>query len=122
MDRKEAIKYVKTHLLDEKYNIEALTTLIPELKESEDEGIRKEIIQYIKDLNKTGNLTSEYSTGWIAWIEKQNHDGKKWTIYDDAAILEFTETGRHFILVVMTSGVPYQQVRSLGSLIRTKEL
>lgn len=72
MERKEAIKYVKTHLLDEKYNIEALTTLIPELKESEDEEIRKEIIQYIKDLNKTGNLESKYSTDWIAWLEKQD--------------------------------------------------
>lgn len=72
MERKEAIKYVKTHLLDEKCNIEALITLIPELKESEEEEIRKEIIQYIKDLNKTGNLTSEYSTGWIAWLETQD--------------------------------------------------
>lgn len=72
MERKEAIKYVKTHLLDEKHNIEALITLIPELKESEEEEIRKEIIQYIKDLNKTGNLTSEYSTDWIDWLETQD--------------------------------------------------
>lgn len=46
-----------------------------------------------------------------------NYDGSKWTIYDDAAILDFTESGRHFILVVMTSGVPYQQIRKLADML-----
>ena len=35
----------------------------PELKESEDERIRKEIIEYIK--------TGTYHKDWIAWLEKQ---------------------------------------------------
>ena len=46
-----------------------------------------------------------------------NWNGSSWTIYDDAAILDFTKTDRHFILVVMTSGVTYQQIRNLGSII-----
>ena len=35
----------------------------PELAESEDERIRKEIIEYIK--------TGTYHKDWIAWLEKQ---------------------------------------------------
>lgn len=46
-----------------------------------------------------------------------NFDGKIWTIYDDAAILGFTEKNRHIIAVVMTSKTPYQQIGKLGSLI-----
>ena len=37
--------------------------IFPELKESEDERIRKEIIEYIK--------TGTYHKDWIAWLEKQ---------------------------------------------------
>lgn len=48
-----------------------------------------------------------------------NYDGSRWTIYDDAAILDFTKTNRHFILVVMTSGVGYQQIRKLGSMLES---
>lgn len=40
--------------------------------------------------------------------------GKKWTVYDDAAILEIPSTGRHYIIVVMTNGVTYQKIRELG--------
>ena len=46
-----------------------------------------------------------------------NFNGSIWTIYDDAAILEFPEKDRHIIVVVMTSGVDYKQIRNLGSLI-----
>lgn len=46
-----------------------------------------------------------------------NYDGIKWTIYDDAAILDVTKTNRHFILVVMTSGVNFQQIKNLGKII-----
>lgn len=38
----------------------------PELKESEDEKIRKEIIDYIK--------IGTYKKDWIAWLEKQKHE------------------------------------------------
>lgn len=46
-----------------------------------------------------------------------NFNGSIWTIYDDAAILDFTEKDRHLIVVVMTSGVDYKYIRNLGSLI-----
>lgn len=77
MERKEAMEVVKNHMPHSSFKIlhEALETLIPELKgteEERDERIREEIIQYIKDLNKTGNLESKYSIDWIAWLETQD--------------------------------------------------
>ena len=72
MERKEAIKYVKTYLLDEKYNIEALTTLIPELKEPDDKKIKKCIIDTLKGyhhLISTGGITKK---DMIAWLETQD--------------------------------------------------
>ena len=50
--------------------------------------------------------------GW-AW------NGSSWDIYHDAAIVEFAELDRHFIVVVMTNQVPYQKIRELGSKIES---
>lgn len=73
MERKEAIKYVKTYLLNEKYNIEALTTLIPELKESEDDIVRKDIISFLHSKNGCMNPDEdwEFHNRWLPWLEKQ---------------------------------------------------
>lgn len=46
-----------------------------------------------------------------------NWNGSYWTIYDDAAILDFVTENRHFIAVVMTSGISYQQIKQFGSQI-----
>ena len=46
-------------------------------------------------------------------------NGKSWNIYHDAAIVEFPEQDRHFIVVVMTNQIPYQKIRELGSKIET---
>ena len=42
----------------------------PELQESEDERIRKELIDYIYRLTVTHNNIDKYNT-WIEWLEKQ---------------------------------------------------
>lgn len=44
-----------------------LESIFPELKESEDEKVRKDILRYFKDLNEQGYETKR----WIAWLEKQ---------------------------------------------------
>lgn len=49
-----------------------------------------------------------------------NADGNYWDIYHDAAIIEFPEKDRHFIVVAMTNKVPYQQIRKLGTIIETE--
>ena len=45
------------------FNVDDIKELFPELAESEDEKVRKEIIEYIK--------TGTYRKDWIAWLEKQ---------------------------------------------------
>ena len=51
----------------------------------------------------------------VGWA--YNDEEKVWDIYNDAAIIEFPEKDRHFIVVVMTNKVPYQQIRELGTMI-----
>lgn len=51
----------------------------------------------------------------VGWA--YNDEEKVWDIYNDAAIIEFPEKDRHFIVVVMTNKVPYQQIRKLGIMI-----
>ena len=46
-----------------------------------------------------------------------NFNGSIWTIYDDAAIIEFPEKDRRIIAVVMTSGIHYNKIRDLATQI-----
>ena len=98
MDRKEAIEVVKKNWPNSGYTrlCEALETLIPELKESEDEKIRKEIIS---NFNETiDNIRSEEiipheskvligkMQKWIDWLEKQGEQKHKWSEKDEKMI------------------------------------
>lgn len=46
-----------------------------------------------------------------------NPDGRYWNIYHDAAIVEFPDENRHFIVIVMTNRVPFERIRQLGTKI-----
>ena len=48
-----------------------------------------------------------------------NYDGTSWDLYHDAAIVEFPEQNRHYIVVVMTNQVPYQSIGDLGRRIES---
>ena len=82
MERKEAIKYVKTHLLDEKYNIEALTTLIPELAESEGEKIREAAKHGLQQLGWE-HINGIKIKDILAWLEKQGEQKRVWSEEDE---------------------------------------
>ena len=70
---KRAIKHHdKDGLTLEQY--ETIDIIFPELKESKDERIRKEIIKYIK--------TGTYHKDWLAWLEKQGD--KRLINFDEA--------------------------------------
>lgn len=56
------------------------------------------------------NVNVYNKVGW-------NWNGEYWTIYDDAAILDFVNEDRHFIAVVMTSGTRYQEISNFGAQI-----
>lgn len=47
------------------------------------------------------------------------YNGSSWNIYHDAAIVEFPEQDRHFIVVVMSNQLPFEKIRDLGSRIET---
>lgn len=51
----------------------------------------------------------------VGW--EYDPDGKYWNIYHDAAIVDFPDDDRLFIVVVMTNKVPFQKIRDLGSMI-----
>ena len=85
MTREEAIKIVKEfingtclHLVDQ----EALETLIPELAESEDEKIRKHLIEVVElywgKTNEPGKAED------LAWLEKQKENPDRLTIVEKA--------------------------------------
>lgn len=52
--------------------------VFPELKESKNERIRKEIIDYIK--------IGTYKKDWIDWLENQDEKKLKWCVEDKAII------------------------------------
>ena len=90
MEKKEAMKILKDF-----YNKSALfsvrtalDTIIPELKESEDERTRKEILNVFKQLYEDTTICGrnyDY-TKWIAWLEKQGEQKPAWSEEDEDAI------------------------------------
>ena len=88
MDRKEAIEIVRKNWPHSGYTMlrEALETLIPELAESEDEKIRKDLIRWVNT-----NISYErmpdgmnYSNECVlAWLEKQGEQKPSWSEEDE---------------------------------------
>lgn len=67
-----------------------IETIFPELKENDDEKIRKEIIQSIQD-----NMCVIHKDECIAWLEKQGHTD---------SIVEKAKTEKQRIIVTETDG------------------
>ena len=72
-----------------------ITTIFPELKESEDERIRKEILQSIRD-----NMVVIHKDKCIAWLEKQGEQKSIWHNEDEEPQRD------SLILLIMQSGTP----------------
>ena len=76
MTKEEAIKIVREnmHLSNDEGNIvEALKTLVPELRESEDERIRKWLIEMVEEVRKANPTNAEHNekcSEAIAYLEK----------------------------------------------------
>ena len=85
MTREEAIEKVRQWSLP-KETMEVLKALAPELKESEDERIRKSIIDVIQ---RAGFISSEYKYEAIAWLEKQKEQKDYRKLYEDIAQSEW---------------------------------
>ena len=76
----EAKRLYKTANAAQKYVLESL---FPELKESEDERIRKEIIEHIKWSEDNQECAKEEMIRWVAWLEKQGEQRPAWKPSDE---------------------------------------
>jgi hypothetical protein len=52
--------------------------IFPELKESEDEKIRKDIVTYLKSILSNKKYGDKFIETWISWLEKQG-DNTAWS-------------------------------------------
>ena len=68
MTREEAINEIKSWAILSEKGREVLETLIPELKESEDERIRKALIDGVRQIRCKNGITQEQM---LTWLEKQ---------------------------------------------------
>lgn len=80
---KEALKRAKKCLDENRDTCFVRPDVIfPELAESEDEKIRKDIIKFLIDVNNGAYTKSELEiASWIAWLEKQGKKPKKVSIW-----------------------------------------
>lgn len=65
------------------------------------------------------NVAVYNKVGWDYRIDEENEEGEvirgHWEIYNDAAIVDFVEDEREFIIIVMTNNVPYQKIRTFAT-------
>lgn len=101
MTREEAINEIKSWDFLEGKEIEAIHTLIPELKESEDERIRKGLIEALKTSKTVGELKfilpEPTREECVAYLEKQKNLDKMIVVSPevwDGAINDAYENGK----------------------------
>ena len=93
MDYKEKLRlaedlYNKVRLLssgEARETAMALEQIFPELRESEDEKIRQEIIEIIRETSKEfpSSTIADKSNTWISWLEKQGEQKPVSIHYDE---------------------------------------
>ena len=94
MERKEAIEIIKKNYPDSSFTMlrEALETLIPELKESEDERISKALIEHFACSHSSMYPYKGFTKKQIlAWLEKQGQTFTKKDV-DDAYLKGVCDT------------------------------
>lgn len=74
--------------------------IFPELKESEDERIRKELIDFIYDKTDTYELR-EKSNSWLAWLEKQHEQSFSNNIWYGANEIPQIKSGDRSVAVLL---------------------
>lgn len=107
MDYKEKLRLAKEALESGSYDKDTIEYIFPELAESEDEKIRKEIISHLKYLGKYCQESMPNVNEWIAWLEKQGKQRAN-LIDIDAMVLKYSNTREK-----ETNGLPVNcQIRS----------
>lgn len=95
----ENFKKIKSANKDNKELVDFIEYKYPELKESEDEKIRKEIIEIFKSAQRDGicePIKNEQFEKIFAWLEKQGEQKSAWSEEDEVMldeIIDFFENG-----------------------------
>ena len=89
-------------LNDKELSQEELEHVYSELKEmkTEDDKIRKEIIEYLKYKYESPNAINRDYDKWIAWLEKQGAEWADRTAWKPADVDELPEIDREVITIV----------------------
>jgi len=84
MERQEAIEVIKKNWPHSGYTMlrEALETLIPELKESKDEKMRKDLIKFVLQYGDSHYSQIDKESA-ISWLEKQGEQKPSWSEEDE---------------------------------------
>lgn len=86
---KEALENASIAYKDEDKHLKAtLERIFPELKESEDERIRKELIAHFRNTRCVTEEGAEKIAQWVAWLENQGKKQYMWT--DNDRVMAFT--------------------------------
>lgn len=73
LERAEALIAGETNTSDTLFYLNDVKGIFPELKDSEDERIRKELLDYLNERRVVERLTdTRVKEEWIAWLEKQS--------------------------------------------------
>ena len=116
-----------SHLVSNPEDIMKMMKIFYEHKDITDEGLVAQMKDsFLNQPTTTYNWRQGLPSGFkkanvynkVGW--DYNPDGGYWNVYHDAAIVEFPESDRHLIVVVMTNRVPYQKISQLGSMIEAK--
>ena len=75
--------------------------------------------QPVTEYNWRQGLPSGFSRANVYNKVGWDYNGKSWNIYHDAAIVEFPDQDRHFIVVVMSNQVPFERIRDFGSRVES---
>ena len=76
----EAINRMKHYVVDE-YGCSRIKVadVFPELKESEDERIRKDLIIYLRSILSNKKYGDKFIESWISWLERQGEQKLAWS-------------------------------------------
>ena len=83
---KEALERARDMMSYKEVRREDMEYLFPELKENENEKIRKQIISFLKEFEYDHYRSLNFSS-WIAWLEKQGEQKSSWSEEDESSFL-----------------------------------
>ena len=91
---KEALEKAR-EIYKEDFKAMWLENLFPELKESEDEKIRKQILSFLKEFECDHYRNLDFSS-WIAWLEKQGEQKTNTDVPTREVILSIWDLGNEW--------------------------